>query len=462
MNSFSRSIIIVCLLPLVFISCRKDPADTDANPFVYNSDWTDASHGVAAPDYTTVFPANQVNRLDIEIGSSGWNDINTNMQSLFGIPFGASTNGGDTATNAETEYVSTTVSFNGKKWKNVGLRLKGNKGLFYAWNKGIYKLPFRLNFDKFEDQFPGIKNQHFYGFEELSFSPGLNDPSLIREKLAADVFRNAGVPAAQACFCRVFIDIGAGPKYWGLYCMLEIPEDKMIQVQLGENNGNIYKPTSRLNLFNMYDFEKKNNFQINDYSDVTQLVQLLNSPLRISNNIQWKTELENSMNITAFLQWLAVNNAIVNNNCYGNNDENFYLYHHSTSHFNWIPWDNNETFHGNPGIVGVPGGGQYGLSLSMNEITANWPLIRYLLDDNNYIQDYKNKLRIFLNEAMLSGDIDQKIDAYHSLITPYVTGNDGEQPGYTYLNNSGEFAAAKNNLHIHIQNRINLIQQYLP
>jgi spore coat protein CotH len=192
------------------------------------------------------------------------------------------------------------------------------------------------------------------------------------------------------------------------------------------------------------------------------LIQLLNSPIRITNNTQWKADLEKLLNIDAFLQWLAVNNAIVNKNSYGNNDENYYLYNHSITGFNWIPWDNDETLNGNPGIVGVPGGGQNGLSLSMNEVTANWPLIRYLMDNSNYLQTYKNKLRTFLNLQMESGDLDRKIDAYHSLITPYVVGIDGEQPGYTYLNNSGEFVIEKNNLHEHIQNRINVINQFLP
>lgn len=461
MNRKLLQYIIVCSITLALVSCRKDPADSDANPVVYNPDWTDASHGDAVPDYATVFPQNEVNRIDIEIGSTGWNALSADMQSVLGISFGAMVNSGDTSVDSPTQYVSTTVYFNGKKWKNVGFRLKGNKGLFYAWNKGIYKLPFRLNFDKLEDQYPGIRNQHFYGFEELSFSAGENDPSLIREKLANDIFRSAGVPAAQSSFCRVYVDIGTGSKYWGLYCMLEIPEDNMILNQIGEHSGNIYKPTSRLNLFNVVDFEKKNNYA-SDFSDVSQMVQLLNSPLRISNYTQWKTDFSNVMNVDGFLHWLAVSNAIVNQNCYGNNDENYYLYHHSSSKFHWIPWDNNETFMGSPGIVGVPGGGQNGLSLSMNEITANWPLINYLTTDNEYLLTYKNHLRNFLQQQMQSGEADRKIDAYYNLITPYVTGNDGEQPGYTYLNNGNAFLLEKNHLHAHIQNRINLINQFIP
>jgi hypothetical protein len=56
------NIYFVCLLTLVLFSCRKDPANSDANPVVYNPDWTEASHGKAAPNYQTVFPHDKVNR----------------------------------------------------------------------------------------------------------------------------------------------------------------------------------------------------------------------------------------------------------------------------------------------------------------------------------------------------------------------------------------------------------------
>jgi spore coat protein H len=72
-----------------------------------------------------------------------------------------------------------------------------------AWQQGNYKLPIRLNFDEFEDKFIAITNQHFYGFEEMTFSPGAKDPSLIREKATSDIFRMAGIPAARTAFYRV-------------------------------------------------------------------------------------------------------------------------------------------------------------------------------------------------------------------------------------------------------------------
>ena len=50
----------------------------------------------------------------------------------------------------------------------------------------------------------------------MTFSNGFKDDSLIRDKVAADIFRNAGVPAARGAFVRVYVDFGEGPTYFGL------------------------------------------------------------------------------------------------------------------------------------------------------------------------------------------------------------------------------------------------------
>ena len=164
-------------------------------------------------------------------------------------------------------------------------------------------MPFRLNFDEFEDQYPGTKDQHFYGFEEMSFSPGFKDQSLIREKLAADIFRQAGIPAAQTAFYRVLVDIGSGLKYWGVYCGVEVPDDNMIKAQFGEESGNIYKPESPFTTFDPTKFEKKNNTTSADYADVQQFVIRLNSATRTTNPAQWRDRKSTRLNSSH--EWIS-------------------------------------------------------------------------------------------------------------------------------------------------------------
>ena len=466
---------------LSLYSCSKDavvddpdPDDvTTVDPQTYNTDWTDLSHGNVTPDYTTVFPQSSVNQIEISIGTDKWNAIRTNMKALYGYDFGARAGAGGGFPNSESEYVDVTLKFNNKTWKNVGFRLKGNSSLSQAWGQGNYKLPFRLNFDKFEDTYPGIKNQHFYGFEELTFSPGIKDQSLIREKVAADIFRLAGVPAAQTAFYRVYIDFGAGLKYCGVYAGVEIPEDNMVKSQFGEEKGNIYKPESKLVSFVQSEFEKKNNEETPDYSDVQTFITALNSSLRTSNPAQWRSNLEQTFNVDHYLKYLAVNNAIVNWDVYGAMAHNFYLYNHTGKKLTWIPWDHNEALTGSPGISGststgggggpgMGGGGQNALSLSMNEVGSSWPLLRYVADDATYMEKYKSYLKSFKDNVFTESAMNALFDKYHNLISPYVIGANGEQANYTHLTNSASFTSALASLKTHVSTRRALISTYVP
>jgi spore coat protein H len=458
-STFIRILILVALA-----ACRPDPIDSISGS---NPDWTEASHGNAAPDYSVVFPQDQVNELEITIGADNWTAIRSNMKALYGFDFGSGGMGGPPGTfpTTEPDYVQTTVKFKGKTWQHVGFRLKGNSTLSTAWRSGIYKLPFRLDFDKFEDVQPSIKNQKFYGFKELSFSPGVKDNSLIREKLGSDIFRMAGMPAAQSAFYKVYIDFGAGMKYCGVYCGLELPDDKMVIQQLGEDAGNLYKPESKLATFIQTEFEKKNNELAGDFGDVSGFVKALQSTKRSSDVVAWRTGLEAIFNVDHFTKYLAINNAIVNWDTYGVMAHNYYLYNHSSKGLMWIPWDHNESFSKSPGITGTTGGPTgpgNALSLTMNEVGTGWPLINYIANDAVYFEKYKSHMRDFKNGVFQQNTLDAMIDKYYDLITPFVVGPNGEQPNYTHLSNDAAFTAERAALKTHVSNRIALINQFLP
>lgn len=431
---------------------------------VYNPDWTTATHGKTTPNYTAVFPQDAVNTIEITMTSTQWASIRADMKALYGYDFGGRAGGGGGSfPDDDPNYVALTLRHNGKLWKKAGFRLKGNSTLASAWGTGNYKLPFRLKLNEWEDTYPAIKDQRFFGFKELSFSPGRSDPSLIREKSTADILRLAGIPAARTAFYRVFIDFGAGLRYCGVYTMVEVIDDTMVKDQFGEDKGNIYKPESALRTFVESEFEKKNN-KTGSYADVQALITTLNSPLRTTDAATWRSNLEAVFNVSHFLKWLAVNNAIVNWDVYGAIAHNYYLYNSPLNHLTWIPWDHNEAMTGSPGLTGTVGGGQgagRGMSLTMNEAGNNWPLIRYLADDPVYIAQYKSHLKTFNNNVLVQSAMNAMFDKYTALISPYVVGANGEQPGYTYTSAS-QFASALPALKSHIEARKALISQFVP
>jgi spore coat protein H len=283
-------------------------------------------------------------------------------------------------------------------------------------------------------------------------SPGFSDPSLIREKVAADIFRQAGVPAAQTAFYKVYIDFGAGRKYCGVYTMVEIVDDTMVKAQYGEDKGNIYKPESSFLTFNQAQFEKKNNETEADYTDVKNFITALNSPLRTSDRAMWRTNLEKTFDVDHYLKYLAANNTIVNWDAYGAIAHNYYLYTAPDKRIRWIPWDHNEALKSTS--TGAGGGAGRGVvSLAMTEVAASWPLLKYMAEDPVYYTKYKQHVKTFAETVFVPAKINALIDKNQALIAPFVTGSETEQKPYSYLSTPAEFTNALTALRTHVTTR---------
>lgn len=449
---FAKFCVLTSFLVIVS-ACNPEPKPDDELTI---PDWTEATHGHKTdPNYEEVFPQERVNTVEIRMKKSDWTSIQSNMKELFGFSFGQGGLGHDFP-DEETDYVAVSVKYNGLEWYKVGFRLKGNSTLAGSWRDGIYKLPFRLNFDRFEDQYPQISNQRFYGFKELSFSPGGKDNSLVREKVTSDIFRMAGVPASQSAFYKVYIDFGAGLKYCGIYTTLEVVDDTMIKEQFGEDDGNIYKPESSLTSFVMDQFEKKNNETENDFSDVQSFITALNSNTRLSNSVAWRSELESTFNVDHFLKWLAVNTTIVNWDQYGVLAHNYYLYNHPENKLTWIPWDNNEAM---LNMINPP---NPLVTLPLTGVSNGWPLIRYLADDPVYFERYKVYVEAFSNDVFTPENMNELFDTYHSLISPYVIGpEETEQGKYTQLSSAASFTSELSVLKDHVVQRNAAVNEFL-
>ncbi len=457
--------ILMLAIVILFTSCKENinenDVDIDDIEFVSEldiSDWSNTTHGNdASPDYSIVFPLDKVNRIDVVISSNNWGVMLDDMTLNYGS-FGSRSGGPASDSDDNPIYVPCSIFFNNIQWYQAGIRFKGNSSLKSTWGSGIWKLPLRLNLDRFEDQYPQINNQRFYGFKELSLASNFDDESLLREKVVPEIFRDIGVAAPQTAFYRVYIDYGEGPIYFGLYTMVEIVDDTMIEDQFADDSGNIYKPegsgaTFAKNSFNTSDFEKKSNEET-DWSDIETLFDVLHSAERTSNAAAWRTSLENVFNVEVFLKWLAVNTTIQNWDTYGNMTHNYYLYNNpQNNRLTWIPWDNNEALQN-----GKQGGT---LSISCNEVSSNWPLIRYLLDEEEYLSNYKLFLKQTIETAFEPTKMISKYQNYANLIREYVVGVNGEQSKYTFLESDGDFDSALNYLISHVHSRAAIVQNYV-
>lgn len=369
--------------------------------------------------------------------------------------------GGGVGLARDPIYVPCTVAFGGKQWYHVGVRYKGNSTLMSAWSGGVGKMPLRLEFDHYEDEHPTTRDQRIWGFKDLSLSNAWGDSSLLREKLANDIYRAAGVPTPHSAFYRIYVDFGKGPTYFGLYTANEVPGKAFLNEQFGDDGGNLYKPEgdgARLASFDKASFEKKTNEKAMDWSDVKALIAALNGDRKDA--AAWRAALEKTFSAKGFLRWLAVNTLIQNWDVYGAMAHNYYLYgdpkDKTPGQLKWIAWDSSLAMQDSGGL----GGGRLS-SFEQTEVSAQWPLIRYLMDDPAYQTLYWGYLREAAAGAFNQSDAENKVRTAHALIAPYVTGNSGEIPGYTFVTDPATFAASVEEVAKHVRTRQQAAQQAL-
>lgn len=430
-------------------------SDTDFDTL----DWTDATHSKSAdPDFEEVFEDEAVKRLDIVISTERWQAMLDDMTSLYGN-FGTNTAGGGGLVESDEDpiFVPAAVFYNDNEWYKVGVRFKGNSSLQSTWSSGNLKLSFKLDFDEFEDEYPQIDNQRFYGFKKLSLKNNYNDKSMLREKVATDIFRDFGIASSHAGFYTVYVDHGDGPVYFGVYTLVEEVDDTLIDTQFSDNDGNLYKPDGdgasfAEGTFSESVFVKKTNEDEADYSDIESVFEALHADTRTTDAAAWREGLETIFDTDTFLKYLAVNTVIQNWDTYGRMTHNYYLYNNpDTEILSWIPWDNNEALQ--------TGNMQGSLALDFSDLNSSeWPLIGYLYADEIYKQTYDSYLQDVVNTVFNASIMQPKYATYSSLIAPYAA---AEVSGYTFLNSSADFQAAISQLNSHVEERVSAVSNYL-
>ncbi len=453
-----------------------ESAGSESNPIVSLPDWAGESHGNAAtPNYSVVFPSAQVNRMEIIVTKDDWDAMLANLTELLGergtgggqrgvppgagaggrgavppdagaggrgaVPPGAGAGGqgavppgagagGQGAIPGKLDltpenpmWVSATILFEGKSWTHVGVRFKGNSSLRSAWDSGTDKIPFKLDFDEWEADHAEIRNQRFYGFKQLSLSNNHSDSTGFSESLVYEMLEESGLVAAKTAPYEIVLNNGYGTKSLGLYTVIEVVDDTVVRRSFADASGNIYEangPGASL-AADVSAQQIETSFEVEggvnpDWSDIKKLHEMLHSELRIQDTDRWREELEASFDVPAFLRWLGITAAVQHWDSYGTTSHNYYLYHDpGGGQLHWISWDHNETFSNRPATT------RQSLSLDWGDTGPEWPLIRYLLDQPAYYEQYLGYLKEFLEGPFDFDKLAASIDARAELVEPVVS-----------------------------------------
>ena len=290
---------------------------------------------------------------------------------------------------------------------NVGFRLRGNT------SRHALKKSFKVSFNTFE------RGRKYYGLEKLNLNGEHNDPSIIRSKLCWDIFKAMQVTSSRANHVRLYIN----DVYYGLYINVEHIDENFVNYYFGNNDGNLYKCLWPADLDYLGDdpdlykltngdrrvYELKTNKELDDYSDLSDLIASLNLlPDALF------TEFEKSFDVDGYLRILAVDVAVGSWDDYWYLKNNYYLYNNPESGlFEFIPYDYDNTF----GIDWV--GPDWGTRDIYN--WGNDTEVRPLANRILAVQEYRDRYSYYLNKLMQGAfnpdSLFPKIDAIHTMIT---------------------------------------------
>lgn len=344
-------------------------------------------------------------------------------------------------TAEDPSYFEAFVEADGLTWCWVGMRWKGNSTLTQTWMEGNGKLPFRLDFDEFEADRPSIEDQRFYGFTDLSFGNGQGDATYARDQLASTLLEDRGVPAARNRFAAVWLDQGEGEHFLGLYTMAEDPSDELPDRVFGDEGGVLYEADGECATLECYDeasFEAKTHEDEATGAEVQALIDALAADR--SDAETWRAGVEASLDVEAWIRWLAMNAAMENWDSYGTMAHNYYLLD-VDGRLAWIPWDHNLS------LMDAMEGTSDPLLADVDE---SWPLIRHVLDDELWGAHYREELAASLEGAWAAEAFEAAAADRRALAEPWAL---AEEDGYGFVEDEAAWEAGWEELLDHAEAR---------
>ena len=209
----------------VFIMCS---ADTMAES---------SGSAVTMPYESTLFDTSQIIEINVEIDEAQWADLLGNATS--------------------EQYYACDVTVNGRSYKNVGIRAKGNTSLSMVASSDSDRYSFKVKFDEYVD------NQTADGLSKLILNNNYADATLMKEAVIYDMFAYLGADASLYNYAKVSVN----GEYWGIYLALEAVEEEFALRNYGSSYGQLYKPDS----LEMGGAGKMKNFDIDEIKEMMGL-----------------------------------------------------------------------------------------------------------------------------------------------------------------------------------------------
>ena len=243
------------------------------------------------------------------------------------------------------------LTVDGQTYPDVGVHFRGmsSYGMVSAGQKR--SLNVTLDFAN--------EKQNLGGYHTLNLLNAHEDPIFMRPVLFYDIARQY-LPAAKANFVKVVIN----GESWGIYINVEQFNKDFVKEWFNTKKGARWKvpgsPGGRGSLAYLGDdaapykkiYEIKSKDDAKPWNDLIHLTKVLNETP--ANKLE--AALEPILDVDGALSFLALDNALINNDGYWIRTSDYSIYEDEKGRFHILPQDANETFV-KPGGPGFGGGG---------------------------------------------------------------------------------------------------------
>ncbi len=226
---------------------------------------------------------------------------------------------------------------------DVAIRPRGNTA------RGSTKKSWKLKFNEF------VPGREVFGLEKLNINGHQNDPSVIRGKLAWDVFNSFGVPSPRASM--VHFSINDGSLVDDVFVNVEQIDDEFLAAWFGNDTGNLYQCTykgTRADLryvlpgdasayasLGSLTYELENDSGMNQHADLAGFISFI----EFASDTEFADQINDRFHVDTFLRSMAVDcvNGQWDGIWYGAN--NYFLYvNPDTGVVEYIPYDLDNTY----------------------------------------------------------------------------------------------------------------------
>jgi spore coat protein H len=252
-------------------------------------------------------------------------------------------NGLSGMSGVDFQYVKANLDFEGRSYKDVAVRYKGNSSFMMA--RGTDKRSLKIDLNEY------VKGQKLAGLSTINLHNAITDGSWMNEVLSYRLFRDAGVPAPRTAYARVYITVDGKweKKYIGLYELVENVDKTFSEEHYDGAQGAIFKPATRTLFEHQGDdwskykqaYDPKTSLSAIEKQRVINFAKLVSS----ASDDEFRARLDKYLDIEEFARFMAVTTWLANLDSILSMGQNYYVYlHPKTMKFQFLPWDLDHSF----------------------------------------------------------------------------------------------------------------------